>query len=720
MRPAGDAEAARRRDGAPRAETRPTAPRERAAPACRRPPARPLARLDLAVCAALALVTLALYAPVRHHAFLDYDDNEYVTEHPVVRAGLSRAALAWTLTHAHQANWHPVTTLTHLLDVTLFGLDAGAHLVVNVVLHALAAVVLFLVLRAATDARWPSAFVAALFAWHPLHVESVAWVAERKDVLSGLGWMLTLAAYVRYARRPSGRRYAVVVLAFALALLAKPMVVTLPFVLLLLDVWPLGRLAPNDAVPAGSTTPVPTPGTASGAGTVVRVWLPLVREKVPLFVLAAADAVVTVLAQRSAGAITSLAAAPLSYRIGNALVSYATYLRKMVWPSDLAVFYPPPPTLSGWHALAALALLAGVTGVAVAVARRAPAVLVGWLWYLGTLVPVIGLVRQGEQAMADRFTYLPSIGLGLMVAWGAHDLAPRAARRGLAVAGALALVACVAATARQIGYWRDSVTLFTHALAVTDDNYLAHVNLGAALDALGRHDEAMRHYEDAVAIQPHYAKARVSLGAALARAGRTDAAEAEYREALRLDPGSALAAYDLGLLLAERGDLDDAIALYRRALAHDPAYAKAWNNLGWALAARETPTALADAVDAYEHALAIDPTLTAAHNNLAVALEGLGRIDEALTHYAAAVRLAPSEPRAHANYAAVLASRGRYDEAIAAYREALRLDPDLAEVRSALAETLAAQAAAEHAGGGHPGEAEPRQKRGTDVPAVPR
>ena len=480
--------------------------------------------------------------------------------------------------------------------------------------------------------------------------------------------MLTLGSYVGYVRRPSRARWEAVVIAFALGLLAKPMLVTLPFVLLLLDVWPLAR----------------THGAGATRGA-------LVREKIPLFALAAAASVVTVIAQRHAGALASLGSAPLSYRVGNALVSYATYLRKTVWPSDLSPFYPPATTLSAWTALAAAAVLGALTALTLAYARRAPYVLVGWLWFLGMLVPVIGIVRQGDQAMADRFTYLPSIGLFVLVAWAAEACTRgrRAARRASVVGGMLALAACLAATAQQIGYWEDSETLFAHALAVDPDNYVAHANLGVALDADGRHDEAMAHFARAIAAQPTYAKGHLNLGNALAHRGRGDAAEAEYREALRLDPRSAPAAYDLGLLLAERGALDDAIALYHRALTLDPSYTKAWNNLGWALASKG---ALDDAVGAYEHALALDPTLTAAQNGLAVALEGLGRTDEALAHYAAAVRLAPAEPRAHANYAAVLANVGRYDEAIASYREALRLAPDLPEVREALAEAVASRA----------------------------
>jgi tetratricopeptide (TPR) repeat protein len=631
------------------------------------------ARVDLAIAAALVLVTVVLYAPVRTHEFLNYDDNEYVTEHPHVPNGLTWAGVRWALTGVHQATWHPLTSLSHLLDVELFGLDAGAHLLVNVALHALASAVLFLTLAAMTGARWPSAWVAAVFAWHPLHVESVAWVSERKDVLSGLCWMLTLAAHLRFARQPTWGRWAAVVAIFAAGLLAKPMLVTLPFVLLLLDWWPLGRL--RDRATA----------------------IALVREKLPLFALAAAVSVLTVVAQRSAGALAAtLASTPLAYRAGNAAISYVTYLWKTVWPTGLAVFYPAPAHLSAWDALGAALVLVSIS-VAVAVAwRRRPFLAVGWLWFLGTLVPVIGLVRQGDQAMADRFTYLPAIGLYVMVAWGALSV-PGLRRNGalrtagpgamLATAAAATLVALLVVTAAQIPHWQNSLALFSHAVAVTRDNHVAHSNLGIALTERGRHDEAMAHYARAVAIAPGYAKAHLNLGRALARAGRGPEAEAEYAEAVRLDPGSAVAAYNLGLARAERGALDAAIAEYRRALAIEPRYAKAANNLGWALAAKGDASA---AVAAYERALAIDPALVAAHNNLAVTLADLGRMDEAIQHATAAVTLAPTEPRAHANRGALLAQAGRTTDAIPAFREALRLDPKLTEVRLDLAATLAA------------------------------
>jgi protein O-mannosyl-transferase len=621
--------------------------------------------IDAAIAAVLLLSTVLLYAPVRHHAFLNFDDGDYVTENLSVRAGLTAASIRWALTSAHQATWHPLTSLSHLLDVEIFGLHAGAHLLVNVALHALATAVLFLVLRAMTGTRWASAWVAGMFAWHPLHVESVAWVSERKDVLSGLLWMLTLAGYVAYVRRPTRGRWLAVLVVFALGLLAKPMLVTLPLVLLLLDAWPLGRLT---------------------RATAARRLL----EKTPLFVLAAAVSVITVVAQQRAGAIGTLTSTPVSYRVGNALVSYVTYLRKTVWPSDLAVFYPAVSTLEVTTAALAAAVLAAITALALRERARRPYLLVGWLWYLGTLVPVLGLVRQGDQAMADRFTYLPLIGIFIAVAWSVESLVSLRRRPLLGAAAALSLAACMLLTARQLRHWESSITLFTHALAVTRavtrDNPVAHTNLGAALALRGHVDEAMAHYREAIAIAPGNAATHLSLGLAHARLGDLDAAIASYREAIRLDPRSALAEYNWGHLLAERGDLDGAIVHYERALVIDPRYAKAHNNLGWALAAQGK---LEAAVERYREAIALDPDLVAAHNNLAVALEGLGRTDDALEQYRRTVELAPDEARAHANYAALLAGRGRVDEAIAAYREAVRLAPGVVEIRGALATTYA-------------------------------
>ncbi len=672
-----------------------------------------------AVAVLLAAVTFGVYADVRHHEFLNYDDGEYVTENPAVRAGLTPSSVVWALTSIHSATWHPLTGLSHMLDCELFGLDAGAHLAVNVVLHVAAVLVLLATLHTATGELLPSAFVAALFALHPLHVESVAWVSERKDVLSGLLWMLTMWCYVRYARRPSRSRYLLVAVAFTTGLLAKPMLVTLPFVLLLLDLWPLGRLAtdgggaradaPSAARPtrrrgAGSRASAPARDVVSprrGASAARPAVVPsrlgtLVIEKVPLLVLAAAMSAITYVVQSRAGAIASFASVPLADRLANAVVSYVWYLAKTLWPTGLAVFYPLHLPIPLWQVLGALVVLVGISLLAARNVGRHPYLLVGWAWYLGTLVPVIGIVRAGEQARADRFTYLPLIGIFLMIAWGIPALLAgwRHRRPALAAGAAAASVALAIASWFQVRYWRNSSTLFRHALAVTDGNYVAHNNLAVALDRSGDADEAMRHYAAALALKPDYARAHVNVGQALAARGDAAAAAAHYAQALEIDPASAMAHYDLGLLLAGEGKLDDAIRHYRAAIRSDPGYAKAYNNLGWALAEEGKVDA---AVAEYRQALRRDPAMAAAHNNLGVALERLGRPGEAVEQYAAAVRLIPDDAKARFNYAGALGDAGRGDEAIAQYREAARLAPELPQARYALGAALAARGRAREA-----------------------
>lgn len=617
---------------------------------------------DLAIAALLVALTCAVYAPVREFPFQNYDDPEYVSENPYVVRGLTWDGVRWAFTSVHHASWHPLTGVSHMLDVSLFGLDAGAHLLVNVALHATAAVLLFVALRRLTGAVWAPAFVAAILALHPLRVESVAWVSERKDVLSACAWMLALWAYAAWVARPTRAGWAAVVATFALGLLAKPMVITLPFVLLLLDVWPLRRWRIGRDRPA-----------ALGA---------LVREKLALFVLAAIAGVVTYATQAGVGAVADLDAVPLGLRIANAVVSYVRYLGQMIWPVGLAVFYPLLP-LSTATVAASTLFLAVVSALVVRAAPRRPYLLVGWLWYLGTLLPVIGLVKQGDQAMADRFTYLPSIGIGIMIAWGAAELAAasRTARRLLPAAAVAALVACAVVSRAQLAHWGSSERLFAHALAVTRDNYVAHTNLGIALERTNRIDEARAHYEAAVRLKPGYAKAQLNIGRMLAASGQREAAAEHYRAAMRIDPRYPAPHFNLGVLYAADGRLDDAIASYEAALRLDPAYARAHNNLGMALGMRGRHT---EAIGELETALRLDPSLTPARNNLAVALEEVGRGDEAIALYVTSLRMAPGDPRVHYNLATLLEARGRTDEALAHYREAARLAPDLPEPREAL------------------------------------
>ncbi|TMB07957.1 MAG: tetratricopeptide repeat protein, partial [Deltaproteobacteria bacterium] len=467
-------------------------------------------RRTLPIAVLLALATLLAYWRVVQCGYLNLDDDLYVTANPAVWGGLTLAGARWALTATHAGLWHPLTWLSHMLDVQLFGPNPAGHHATNLLLHVANVVVLLLVLVRATGALWPSAAVAALFALHPLHVESVAWVAERKDVLSGFFGLTTIWAYVRYAQRPAPGRYALVVLSLALGLMAKPMLVTLPLVLLLLDRWPLRR----------------------------GMSLRLVVEKLPLLALAAAASVMGIVAGQRADAVGSLARFPLEARLANALVSYARYLGKTLWPSRLAVFYPYPSAWPAWQLAGAAVLLAAVTTVAIVHMRRRPYLLVGWLWFLGMLFPVSGVVQDGSQAMADHFTYLPLIGLFVMVAWGGQDLLARCPVPPPALkASALALLLALGCTTwRQVGYWHDSTRLFTHALEVTSANWLAHNNLGDALAREGKLEEATGHFAESVRLEPSNPDAHYNLGVALHRQGRPAEATLHYREALRLAP----------------------------------------------------------------------------------------------------------------------------------------------------------------------------------------
>jgi len=502
-------------------------------------------------CAALVVLVVAVYAPVRGFAFVSFDDPQYVAANPVVARGLTWDGVGWAFTTWTQSNWHPLTWLSHMLDVQLFGLDAGAHHVVNVVLHAANTLLLFGVLGRMTGAWVRSAFVAALFAVHPTHVESVAWIAERKDVLSTLFLLLALSSYVAYVRTPSRSRYALVVACFVAGLLAKPMLVTLPFLLLVLDFWPLRRATP---------------------------WRALVVEKLPLFALSAASCVVTFLAQRAGGAVMSTERLSVGGRVANALVSYVAYVGKTLWPTDLAVLYPiDAASLTVVRALLAAALLAVVTVVAVREATRRPWLLVGWLWFLGLLVPVIGLVQVGNQSMADRYTYVPSIGLFIAIARTAGELAASRPplRTVLAAAGAAAVVACAVAARRQVETWRDSFTLWDHAVAATDRNLLAQLNRGTLLLGAGRIDEAQAQFEECLRDHPRCVIAMNNLGHVAMQRGRVADAERLFAEATRLDPDYVEARVNLGRALRRDGRLEEAVVAFREALSRSPRHAKA-------------------------------------------------------------------------------------------------------------------------------------------------
>jgi tetratricopeptide (TPR) repeat protein len=609
---------------------------------------------DWGIAALLAIATACLFAPALDGGFVLYDDPEYVSENPIVRAGLSLEGVRWAFTTFHAANWHPLTWLSHMLDGTLWGRDPWGHHLTSIVLHAAATGLCYLVFAGWTGAPGRSALVAALFGMHPLRVESVAWVAERKDVLAAFWWMVALLAYGAWVRRRTAGRYAAVVAAFVCALLAKPMVVTLPFVLLLLDLWPLCR-------PIGP----------------VLVW-----EKLPLFVLTAAASAVTFAAQRAGGAVMPLDDLGVAERVAGAAVAYATYLRQTVWPADLAVFYPLAPLGTG-TVVASVAVLAGVSALVLLPAWRAPAPAIGWLWFLGTLVPVIGIVKVGQQALADRFTYLPQVGLFVAAVWWLGDRLP--VRAG-ALAGALAVAVAGGLTVRQMEVWNDSITLFTHAIAVTGDNSVAETNLAAALLEAGRLADARPHAERAVELAPRYAPAWITLGRARLEAGDVDGAVAAFGTARDLDPTDARAHYNLGVVAAQQGRTAEAIAHYRRAVEENPAYTNAYNNLGNALAASEQWDA---AEAALRTAATLDPLAPSSLANLAIVLERRGRPEDAIALYRAAITLAPGQPTLWYNLAAVLSGTGRRDEAVAALEQAVRIAPDWAPARAALADLSA-------------------------------
>jgi tetratricopeptide (TPR) repeat protein len=521
---------------------------------------RPLAPALLAP--ALFLATLWLYAPVRQYDFLGYDDNLYVTERPEVRAGLSVAGTAWAFANVEVGNWHPVTWLSHMLDVEFFGLDARAHHLVSVGLHGLSAALLFSLLASATGAPQRAAFAAAVFALHPLRVESVAWIAERKDVLSGLLFFAALGAYGRYVAAPSRARQAALLVLAAFGLLAKAMLITLPAVLLLVDVWPLGRLRSRAELPAR------------------------LREKVPVALLCAAFALVALFAQARGGSLTGLEVLPVGARIANALVAPVLYLRDLLWPAQLAVLYPHPRSgLPLWQPLGAAALLAGVTWACMRAARTRPVYLVGWLWFLVMLVPVIGLVQVGAQARADRYTYLPLVGPVVAATWGIADACSgRRLARWLPAAAAAVLLALAFATRAALVHWRDDEALFSHAAAVTRDNAIAWSNWAHALDRDPAEQRAL--FERALAVEPRLASANFGMGLVLAREGDRAGAERHYRLALRSDPNYADAHNNLGNVLFETGRYDEAIEHYRIALAREPGRASTTHNLAVALRAR--------------------------------------------------------------------------------------------------------------------------------------
>jgi tetratricopeptide (TPR) repeat protein len=589
-------------------------------------------RTVVVVCLVLAAMTWLVFGQTLGHDFVNYDDNQYVYENYVVQKGLTWEGFCWALTYGSVGHWHPLTWLSHMLDCQWYGLQAGGHHLTNVLLHTASVILLFLVLRRMTGFLWRSALVAAVFAIHPLRAESVAWVAERKDVLSAFFFMLTLAAYVGYVRRPPSLiRYGTVVLCFALGLLSKNMLVTLPFVLLLLDYWPLNRLA--------SFTP--------------RVLLRRVAEKIPLLVLTVGSCLATFLVPEKGPANNSLF---FGVRMENAVVSYVTYLWQMIHPLGLACIYPNPTNyLPFWQVAGALGLLLAISGAAWAFRRTHPWLVVGWLWYVGMMIPVIGLVQISYYAHADRYTYLPQIGLYLLLTWTVADLSAgwRHRRLVLGSGSTIILVALIICARTQVSYWRNSETLWTHTLACTSNNVIAHNNLGTALLLKGSVDDAVIHGQKALQIKPDYAEAHASLGNALLQKGSVDEAIVQYQKALEIKPGLAEAHNNLGNALLQKGSVDEAITHFEKTAELKPGNAEAQYNLGNAFAQKGS---VDEAISHYQKALEIKPDYAEAHNNLGLAFFQKGQMAQVITHYQKALEINPNNAAAQNNLAWLLAT----------------------------------------------------------------
>ncbi|MHC4738599.1 MAG: tetratricopeptide repeat protein [Planctomycetota bacterium] len=651
----------------------------------------------------LLVSTVSVYWQVRNYDFVNYDDNVYVTENPNVQSGLSLESVGWAFRTGSLRNWHPVTWLSLMLDYQLFGLNPRAFHITNLLFHAASGLLLFLALKQMTGKIWRSGFVAALFALHPVHVESVAWIAERKDVLSTFFLMLTILAYVHYAKRPGFARYLAVAAAFSLGLLSKAMLVTLPFVLLLLDYWPLERFQVGKTKGGKKSQK-----TVSAKSTYKQAtFFDLVKEKIPLFILSAVFCIITFLVQQEGGTMRSLEMIPLGSRIANALVSYISYIQKMIAPIRLAVLYPHPGSKLplSYALIAGLALL--VISIAVIRYRKGRGYLaVGWLWYIGTLVPVIGLVQVGAQAMADRYSYVPLTGLFIIIAWGVPEVLSRQRYRNivLALAGCLIISVLAVLTALQVQHWKNSITLFEHAVAVTNDNYTAHNNLATALDDDGQSQAAVTHYLKALAINQNYIKARYNLGNAFMHMDRFDEAVVHWNDVLRLDGDHTGAHNNIAVVMSRQGKFEEAAEHYRHILRVRPGDAEAEKNLARAIGNRgdmeealkhyERANSLAqsgkfeEAVRFYSQALEINPKFVMAHNNLGNVYLLQGEFDKSLEHYSKAIEIAPDFAESHYNLGVLFQKQGKAEHAAAEYRRALESDPGHQKARKGLDELL--------------------------------
>ncbi len=630
--------------------------------------------LKMMISLLLILSIIIAYGQVKNFDFVGYDDQEYITENSHVQKGLTVENIIWAFTAFHSANWHPLTWLSHMLDCELYGLNPMGHHWTNLIFHMINTILLFTVLERMTGAIWRSAFVAALFALHPLHVESVAWVSERKDVLSTFFGFLMIGAYYRYSKAPDFKNYLLVIIFFSLGLMAKPMLVTFPFVLLLLDFWPLKRFQfKNDYLFRSEST------THSDSKGIYR----LILEKIPLFIPVVISCILTFLAQKSYSAVMALGALPLKTRVSNALISYVNYVLKAAWPIKLAVFYPHPRnTLPAWQIFGAALLIACACFFAIRVAKKYPYIVIGLFWYLGTLVPVIGLVQVGEQAMADRYTYIPLLGLFIILAWGVLDLFRKwhYQKIYLSVFAMIILSALTARTFFQVSHWKNGVTLFEHAIRVTENNYKAHNNLATALDTTDL-DRAIFHYKEALRIHPKYLIALCNLGLALNKKGDYDEAALYFTKALKIDPQKTDTRMDLANIFFLQAKPEKAISQYKEILKTDSENANAHYNLAYMLSAQQE---IDQAEHHYKETLRIYPKHENAHYNLGNIMLKQGKLKEAFTHFAEAIKIKPDYVQAYNKIGLILFKQGKFDKAKVFFSNALKIDPNYSEARKNL------------------------------------
>ena len=688
-------------------------------------------RIVLLVTLCLIIGILVIYIKVQKFDFSGYDDQLYVTRNHYVQKGISLEGIKWAFTTFHAANWHPLTWLSHMLDCELYGLNPAGHHWTNVEFHIANTLLLFIILFKMTGALWQSAFVAALFALHPLHVESVAWISERKDVLSTFFGLLSIAAYYGYVKKSSTKYYLLVIVLFALGLMAKPMLVTLPFMLLLLDFWPLERFQLQRSFLLNSQKPTES---------TIKKNYRIILEKIPFFILVSGSCIITFFAQKSQGAVKPIAALPLMYRIENAVVSYTSYVIKAIWPHKLAIFYPHPgTTLSLWQIVGAALLLVMAGYAAMRASKKYPYIPIGLFWYLGTLVPVIGLVQVGDQAMADRYTYIPLIGIFIIVSWGVPDLlnklrdqiseirgrtvrirkedigqgpGERIKEKGLkikekvvgglgeeivsaitnpfekrrfkeiflGISAGIILVALSWNTSFQLNFWKNEITLFEHAVSVTQNNYVAENNLGTAYGSKNL-DKALFHYKAALNIKPGYAMALYNLGTIYEKKGRMDKAISNYLKALQANPDYFDALNNLGFVFYNKGNYDKAVLYFKRALKINPEKTNARLNLANVLFFQSKPD---EAISQYQKILQTDSENADAHFDLAYVLSSQNKINEAVHHYHEALRIDPKYSKAYYSLGNILLRQGKIKGAFANFAIAILFKPDYAQAYNKL------------------------------------